>query len=262
MKELFPSNPEQDKQALLNMANNIPADIPQTKDYINESASVPEGSMPLDINNVSDFAKLAGITEKQKIGSAGQAKGNEPMPKLSKPTTGNETPHPLKDKLVGEDDIDVKALTPAAATLGGALDPDMDESALIALGLKKASDGQVLSDRERQVIKPYVALFSELITNPAFRNNIISMQKTLKKVQGKDKDEVEEKAVSKKQQQFFGIVRSMQKGEKSPEGEAGKVAKDMSKKDVKDFAKTKHKGLPNKVESIKEELYKALSNYK
>ena len=57
---------------------------------------------------------------------------------------------------------------------------------------------------------------------------------------------ISEKAVSKKQQQFFGIVRAMQKGDTPKSGEAGEVAKDMKKSDVKDFAKTKHKGLPTK----------------
>ena len=57
---------------------------------------------------------------------------------------------------------------------------------------------------------------------------------------------ISEKAVSKKQQQFFGIVRAMQKGDMKKSGEAGEVAKDMKKSDVKDFAKTKHKGLPTK----------------
>lgn len=57
---------------------------------------------------------------------------------------------------------------------------------------------------------------------------------------------ISEKAVSKKQQQFFGIVRAMQKGDMPKSGEAGEVAKDMKKSDVKDFAKTKHKGLPTK----------------
>ena len=57
---------------------------------------------------------------------------------------------------------------------------------------------------------------------------------------------ISEKAVSKKQQQFFGIVRAMQKGDMKKSGEAGEVAKDISKADAKDFAKTKHKGLPTK----------------
>lgn len=66
------------------------------------------------------------------------------------------------------------------------------------------------------------------------------------------RDIVTEKAVSKKQQQFFGIVRAMQKGDMKKSGEAGKVAKDMKKSDVKDFAKTKHKGLPKKKKSNEE----------
>jgi len=65
--------------------------------------------------------------------------------------------------------------------------------------------------------------------------------------QGRKKTEsINEKAVSKKQQQFFGIVRAMQKGDMPKSGEAGDVAKDISKADAKDFAKTKHKGLPTK----------------
>ena len=55
-------------------------------------------------------------------------------------------------------------------------------------------------------------------------------------------------AVSKKQQRFFGIVRAIQKGEMSPTTpETAKAAATMKKKDVKDFASTKHKKLPEKV---------------
>ncbi len=61
--------------------------------------------------------------------------------------------------------------------------------------------------------------------------------------------EVTERAKSKKQQQFFGIVRGMQKGDIPKKGNAGKVSKEISVKDAKDFASTKHKGLPKKVES-------------
>ena len=64
--------------------------------------------------------------------------------------------------------------------------------------------------------------------------------------------EVTEKAVSKKQQEFFGIVRGMQKGDIPKKGKAGKAAKEMKKKDVKDFASTKHKNLPNKKTETKE----------
>ena len=50
-------------------------------------------------------------------------------------------------------------------------------------------------------------------------------------------------AVSKKQQQFFGIVRAIQKGEQAPTTpETAKFVTDMKKSDVKKFASTKHKG--------------------
>jgi hypothetical protein len=59
-------------------------------------------------------------------------------------------------------------------------------------------------------------------------------------------EELDEKAVSKKQQKFMGMVHAAQKGEKPASGAVAKVAKDMGKKDAKDFASTKHKGLPEK----------------
>ena len=61
-------------------------------------------------------------------------------------------------------------------------------------------------------------------------------------------------AVSKKQQKFFGIVRAIQKGEMAPTTpETAKAAADMEKDDVKKFASTKHKGLPEK-KKIEEEI--------
>tara|TARA_B100000035_G_scaffold74717_1_gene61982 strand:- start:1438 stop:1953 length:516 start_codon:yes stop_codon:yes gene_type:complete len=62
-------------------------------------------------------------------------------------------------------------------------------------------------------------------------------------------------AVSKSQQKFFGIVRAIQKGEMAPTTpETAKAAATMKKKDVKDFASTKHKGLPDKKE-VEEAYY-------
>lgn len=74
-----------------------------------------------------------------------------------------------------------------------------------------------------------------------------------------------EKAVSKKQQRFMGMVHAAQKGEEPASPEVAKVAKTMKKKDALDFAKTKHKGLPDKKKSeslsIKEELMARLAEY-
>tara|TARA_Y100001973_G_C5106020_1_gene285174 strand:+ start:116 stop:856 length:741 start_codon:yes stop_codon:yes gene_type:complete len=74
-------------------------------------------------------------------------------------------------------------------------------------------------------------------------------------------------AKSKQQQKFFGVVRAMQKGDIPKKGEAGDVADDMKKSDVKDFASTKHKNLPKKIKReenmsikkwIKQEIKQAL----
>lgn len=63
--------------------------------------------------------------------------------------------------------------------------------------------------------------------------------------------QIQEKSVSKSQQQFMGMVHAVQKGELPKSKVGGKVAKaadTMKEKDVEDFASTKHKGLPEKVD--------------
>jgi hypothetical protein len=68
-------------------------------------------------------------------------------------------------------------------------------------------------------------------------------------------------AVSKKQQRFFGMVRAAQKGEmENPSPEVAKVAASASVSDVKKFAKTKHKGLPEK-KKVEEETKKCKIGY-
>ena len=67
---------------------------------------------------------------------------------------------------------------------------------------------------------------------------------------------IAEKAVSKSQQKFMGMVHAVKKGEmKSPSKEVADAAASMKDKDAKDYASTKHKGLPEKKE-VKEEMGK------
>jgi hypothetical protein len=72
-----------------------------------------------------------------------------------------------------------------------------------------------------------------------------AIQGVLEKMSGSE-EQVSEKAVSKKQQRFMGMVHAAQKGEKPASKEVAKTAKGMGKKDAEDFASTKHKGLPEK----------------
>ena len=63
-------------------------------------------------------------------------------------------------------------------------------------------------------------------------------------------------AKSIKQQRFMGMVRRAQKTGQASSPEVAEVAASMKKKDVKDYASTKHKGLPMKKEEfINEEDY-------
>jgi hypothetical protein len=60
-------------------------------------------------------------------------------------------------------------------------------------------------------------------------------------------EDLQEKAVSKAQQKFMGMVHATKKGEmKGGSKEVKKAAASMTGKEAKDFASTKHKGLPEK----------------
>ena len=67
-------------------------------------------------------------------------------------------------------------------------------------------------------------------------------------------EELDEKALSQNQQQLMGMALALKRGEMDPSKASDavkKLAKDMSMKDLEDFASTKHKGLPVKKESHK-----------
>jgi hypothetical protein len=60
-------------------------------------------------------------------------------------------------------------------------------------------------------------------------------------------EKIEEKAVSKAQQRFMGMVHAAKKGEPAASSEVAKVSKGMTGKEAEKYASTKHKGLPEKV---------------
>lgn len=105
---LDPTDPAEDLRKLTESAGGeAQKSAASDVNYVQESAEVAEGSLGLDKDySVADFAALAGVTltEAQKKGSAGQAKGKDPMPKAEP----GRSKHPLKDKLVGEDGFDPK----------------------------------------------------------------------------------------------------------------------------------------------------------
>lgn len=69
-------------------------------------------------------------------------------------------------------------------------------------------------------------------------------------------------AVSKAQQRFMGMVYAVKKGEMSaPSSEVADAAASMKKKDAKDFASTKHKGLPEKKKVDETTYYRQDAKY-
>jgi hypothetical protein len=65
-------------------------------------------------------------------------------------------------------------------------------------------------------------------------------------------------SVSKKQQRLMGMVHAVHKGEEPASPEVAELASRMKPKDAEKFAKTKHKGLPEKKKK-KEEKNEHLS---
>ena len=151
-----------------------------------------------------EIRTLAGVNETQKMGSPGQAKGKDSTPALSKPTRGGETPHPLKDKLVGEDDIDTNRLSAAISAIKSDLDSD-DPNILVARGLQKAVGGETLTPNERNALSPYVGLITKLLTEPRFRSSLVSMNRILKGQ--KPKEQPKEESVK---DQLYQSLRNFQ----------------------------------------------------
>jgi hypothetical protein len=75
----------------------------------------------------------------------------------------------------------------------------------------------------------------------------ISAAEKAQKEKGMGESRVDEKAVSKAQQKFMGMVYAAKKGEKPASPEVAKAAKGMTKKAAHDYAATKHKGKPDHV---------------
>lgn len=93
-----PTDPKEDLAKLRQQAEGGDSQPKETKDYVTESIDVQDGSLPIGVDSIADFAALAGVklTESQKAGD--YARGSDSMPK-AKP---GRTDHPLKDKLVGD----------------------------------------------------------------------------------------------------------------------------------------------------------------
>ena len=233
MKNLFPSTPEQDIAALKAMANSSVQETAQKIDYLNESAKVSEGSLPMDKNySVKDFAKLAGVQSK-----------------------------PI---------YEADSFKTAIAHIDKEL--DAGDPMLAASGLQRAVNGDVLTNAERKELAPYLDLFKHLITDAGMRTRILSMAELLnKKAKELDPDDETKnerelsKGEIKKRDKTADKIMDKPKAKKSiaswakdkgmdPEGAVYAIATNMAKK-KKQTSSVDKSGL----NSIKERLYKELN---
>ena len=155
MKQLFPSNAEADRAALTAMAN-APVKEDIKVDQINESVSVKKGSLPIDLD-LQSFSKLAGINEKQKAGD--QVRGSEPTPTMSKPG-GNETPHPMKDRLVGDSIENDEESTEGIKIVPTGKDPMADLQMQLKRGMDLVSEGSAMIEDAQSKMKDMMSKLS------------------------------------------------------------------------------------------------------
>jgi len=128
---------------------------------------------------------------------------------------------------------------------------------LKATNLTKLNESQIDSLYSRlveQSTKMIPKSNSEAIQQAKTNQEVFSLYEK----ENTDSEEVNEKSVSKQQQKLMGLALSVKKGD-TPKSKVSKSVKDMAKKmsksDLEDFASTKHKGLPDKVETNEEEKY-------
>jgi hypothetical protein len=82
---------------------------------------------------------------------------------------------------------------------------------------------------------------------------VVTLYPTIEPAGGMQNEEfISEKSVSTAQQKFMGMVYAAKKGEKAASPEVAKAASEITSKEAKKFASTKHKGLPAHV--AKEEV--------
>jgi len=219
MKNLFPSTPEQDLAALKAMAQSPMQDAMPAVDYTQQSAEVREGSLTMDKDySISDFAKLAGV-----VGKPSGAELLEP---------------------IFEDNV-----TRAVSHIDQEL--DAGDPNIAAMALRNAVQGDVLTQMEREELKPYLELFQKLITDASMRARILAMADLLA---GNDK-KTDERTLTKKE-----IKKRDDYADELPDA-------DFKKRYGKDWEAVKYGTATNMAkkksnESIKDRLYAELAKYK
>jgi len=245
---LDPSDPAEDLRKLTESASGNVSSVAPTVDYVDQAVQISEGSLPVDGDySIADFAALAGVTltEAQKTGSTGQAKGKDSMPKAEP----GRTKHPLKDKLVGEDfkdDFKTGRANYNSLELFKSQDDDKSKSSTskTTKTSKSKAEPAVKSSDWRGFLKQHTAGLQAIAADPAKRKRFDTWM-------AKWNEEIEE--------ENKGLYHNVNKRKKAGTSRSKDHPKAPTDKAWKDAAKT---AKTESVESIKEMLYRKLNNKK
>ena len=186
-------------------------------------------------NAQADFQKLAGITPNIST-AADSGQGAKPAPSLppglaSATAPAGQGAKPAPDT-TGMPAGLASAVTPQGSSIGG----EVGQTGPKPSGGMVDGSGNPVTSSSGDQIKTGFSEEEEL-------------EEELNEMMRLSGLQLNEKAVSKQQQKFMGMVHAMQKGKKikGASSELKKAAKGMSKKAAHDYAATKHKGLPQRV---------------
>lgn len=171
MKDLIPSDPRADREALLAAAGKPVGDVPPTKDYVNESAQVAPGSLPLDLD-LAGLAALAGVKHTKRIVEAPE----------------EEVPSPVDD---GPDPSLLPGIAKTRADVGSE-----DPTVLVQQAIRRAMDGEIMQPKQREAFAPYAKMLERILEEPRLAqmlDNIIKIANKSEEVPAQEPVAVEPK---------------------------------------------------------------------
>jgi hypothetical protein len=253
--EMDPTDPREDLAKLKGQAQaGVSAPAQETVDYLNESAEVPQGSMPVDKDySVDDFAKLAGVVSEGPAWDAFKTGFKDPTVSGIRSAAQGYSKGEKAPKAAPAAKAQPKAKpapTASPSDWKGFLKQHTAQLKAIAADPKKKAE-----------FDKFMAKMGEGVVYEEADDPIADLEARVANLE----EMLSEKSVSKAQQQAAGIALAAKRKGETPKGDgaAAQMAK-MSTKDLEDFAKTKHKGLPKKktseTASIKDQLMQMLKD--
>lgn len=175
MKDLIPSDPQADREALLAAAGKPVGDVPPTKDYVNESAQVAPGSLPLDL----DLAGLTALAGVQRSAKPVVSEAPEMEPSL------------------------IPGISKTRADVGSE-----DPAALVQTAIRRAMGGEVLTPQQREAFAPYATMLETILEKPKLAQMLDNIIKIANKEAPAEPEEEPEAAEPEAKESIASMLRN------------------------------------------------------